>query len=75
VKPCCNIDRTGRIFRVVLGAVFVVNAGAMFWMEIPNGQWTGLLVQFLLGAFGAFSLYEGSVGWCAARALGIRTRI
>jgi hypothetical protein len=61
-----NIDRTGRIFRALIGLVFFIAAivvGQSVW-------WAGLL----LGAGAAFTWFEAARGWCAARACGIKTK-
>ena len=65
-KP--NIDRRGRLLRFVVGLVFCL-AGiglGILWI-----WWVGLIVAVA----GAFMVYEGSRGWCFARACGIKTRI
>lgn len=62
----CNIERSGRIVRGVVGllslvaGIYLVTADQAFWG-------TGLC------ALGTFAVFEALKGWCALRALGIRT--
>ncbi|MGH8104043.1 MAG: YgaP family membrane protein [bacterium] len=60
----CNIDKRGRAFRAVVGAVLIALA-----FILPLGI-VGRVLFFVGGLFGVF---EGLVGWCAVRAMGIRT--
>ena len=71
----CNIDARGRLFRGVMGVGLCAAAGALlaFW-ALPIGgtlAWAAVGVALLGGLFG---LYEAKAGWCAARAMGIKTR-
>ena len=70
----CNIDTSGRLIRAViaggtlLGAVLL----AIFWAA-PAGSALAWVLVALAGVAGLFGLYEAQQGWCAARALGIKT--
>jgi hypothetical protein len=72
----CNIDQRGRSARVRFGFLFLIAAVvlSLLW-ALPSGSTLAWLVSALLGAGGAFSLFEARAGWCAVRALGIRTRV
>jgi hypothetical protein len=62
-----NIDRSGRIARVIFGGLLVLGGiAALFW-----SIWAGIG----LIAGGAFSLFEAFRGWCVVRACGIKTRM
>ena len=62
-----NIDTRGRLVRGVVGLVLLAVAVLVF------GQ--SLELAVVLGAAGAFALFEAFRGWCAARACGIKTRL
>jgi hypothetical protein len=72
----CNIDERGRTARLRFGLVFLILAVALslLW-ALPTGSTLAWLVSAVLGAGGAFSLFEARAGWCAVRALGFRTRV
>jgi hypothetical protein len=71
----CNIKGTGRLLRVVAGVVLLTD-GVMLWhYRLPGNGLASHLLQGLLMAAGGFCLFEGIVGWCAMRALGIRTKL
>ena len=63
----CNIDRRGRIFRGILGAL-TLGAGIylVFWTD--HSFWGSGAC-----ALGAFAIFEAIKGWCAIRAFGIGT--
>ena len=65
----CNIDRRGRLFRGILGLLFL---GAGLWLVIGTDHdfWGSGAI-----AAGAFALFEAIRGWCAIRAMGIGTPI
>ena len=72
----CNIDARGRavrrnggIFCLVLGALTL---GVTF-LGLPRGPF--LCVGVFLVLAGLFQLYESRKGWCALRAMGIKTPV
>ena len=69
----CNIDRKGRRLRAVNGFILLALAIflAIFWAN-GNGLIPWLIVVFCL-LMGLFCIFEGLVGWCALRAMGIKT--
>ncbi len=72
----CNIDQRGRSHRYRIGAGLVL-FGVVAWFVISRFV-TGMvpwLVSGPLVAGGLFSWFEANRGWCAARALGIKTRV
>jgi hypothetical protein len=72
----CNIDAKGRLVRGLLGiAGMIVAIGLMLLWAIPTGSVVAWILVALGIAFGGFGLYEAYHGWCAARALGFKTRI
>jgi len=69
-----NIDARGRAFRRNSGAVFCMLGAAIlasaFWTE---SFWPCLWTGAALILSGLFQLFESRMGWCAIRAVGIRT--
>ncbi len=49
-------------------------AGILFLLRLPKPFDIRVILVILLAMGGIFSLYEGFIGWCAIRALGIKTR-
>ncbi len=68
----CNIDKRGRRIRAVMGALLVLIV-VLWFAFAPGASWTVNVFQALLALGGAFAVFEGLVGWCAIRAMGVRT--
>jgi hypothetical protein len=87
----CNIDRRGRTVRTVAGAATLLVGvgllaaplllgggeadGAAALPEIADRNAALLVGGIAACCGGAFMLFEGLVGWCAVRAMGVRTPI
>jgi hypothetical protein len=72
----CNIDAAGRVARVRSGLILLaVGVVVSLAWALPTGSTAGWIVSAALGAAGAFALFEARAGWCAVRALGIKTRL
>jgi hypothetical protein len=72
----CNIDARGRRVRGLLGAACCAIGGALLaWGLVRDVSYPLVFTGggFALG--GLFQLYEARAGWCALRAMGIRTRV
>ena len=72
----CNIDSRGRVARLVYGVV-VLGAGiaaAALW-ALPSGSAWAWIVSVAAIVGGAFAIFEARAGWCALRAMGIKTPI
>ncbi|MDZ4754900.1 MAG: hypothetical protein SGJ11_10445 [Phycisphaerae bacterium] len=70
----CNIDSRGKAARLVAGAAVEV-AGLVLvtcWLLESLPLWGGILGGISVIA-GLFLMFEGAVGWCALRALGVKT--
>ncbi len=63
-----NIERRGRIFRIVCGIILLLAALLLAREGMGLGAW-------IAGAGGAFTLFEGLRGWCILRACKFRTRL
>ena len=62
-----NIDRRGRIARLIFGLLLIV--AAIFFSRY---SWWAC---GLLAAFGIFAVYEAFRGWCLMRACGVKTKL
>jgi len=70
----CNIDKRGRWARSILGIALMI--GALLWhFAMPEADLWMHLLHLLIGLVGAFSLFQGLIGWCAVRAVGFKTSI
>ncbi len=69
----CNIDARGKAVRLRIALVLLVlGLGALPWALASGGspQWTAAVV---LLTSGGFTLFEARAGWCALRAVGVKT--
>jgi len=70
----CNIDSRGKVARLVWGVLLVVGgvalAGLWAW---GSGSWVRWAASAVCVLGGAFAVFEARAGWCAIRAMGIRT--
>lgn len=70
----CNVDRKGRLLRASWG-VMSLALGLLTLSKTPQSPvWLVVSVLFFGGAVWGIVL-GGAKGWCAARALGIKTPI
>lgn len=68
-----NIQRAGRVVRIVLGAIFDIAALVLIVrgaMEGGVGMIVGGIVLLLAGSF---MIFEGVRSWCIVRAMGVKT--
>lgn len=72
MKLACNIDRRGRIVRLVMGIVLIAIALPLliFWAP-ANGLYAWAVSVGVLIS-GIFGLFEAAKGWCLMRAIGCR---
>lgn len=71
----CNIDARGKAVRLIWGVLMLLTAGtllALLLFDVVTG-WPWWLAAIATLLFGALGIYSGWRGWCAVRALGIRT--
>jgi hypothetical protein len=72
----CNIDQRGKTVRLVLGAVLESTgllAGVLWYLGwVPD--WS-IWPAAALWLSGMFVIFEALMGWCAIRAMGIKTPI
>lgn len=71
----CNIDKRGRVVRLVMGMISMDAAAALvylMWKDILVSPWWWVAVA-AMAVTGVFALYEATMGWCAVRAMGVKT--
>ncbi|HMN95212.1 MAG TPA: hypothetical protein PKC43_02495 [Phycisphaerales bacterium] len=71
----CNIDRRGRVVRLLVGVVSLSAGVALAVLAAGGGVEPRWLLWVGVGAIagGLFGIAEAWLGWCAARAMGMRT--
>lgn len=68
----CNIDAKGKAVRLIGGVIACFAAVALVaWFEGALSMY----IAIALIAIGAFCIFEGWKGWCALRAMGLKTRL
>jgi hypothetical protein len=72
----CNIDSKGRKYRAISGlcclsAGIALLASAFLW---PALFWQLLIMSAFVALCGVFQIFESWKGWCAFRAMGLKTR-
>jgi hypothetical protein len=73
MKLAYNIDQRGKKARLK-GGIIAALCGIvlMIWGALAGSR-TMLVIGILLLITGAFMIFEGARGWCALRAIGIKT--
>lgn len=75
MKRICNLDRHGRRRRLVGGVVLLLpGVGCLLTWGVTN-QIGFFFAGIGLSVGGLFMIIEGVIGWCALRALGIKTKL
>ena len=72
----CNIDAKGKAVRLIGGGITLLVAAVLAGVILIAGLdplWWWAVVGTAAGA--AVQLYEGWSGWCALRAMGIKTPV
>jgi hypothetical protein len=73
VKLPSNIDRRGRKARLI-GGIFVDACGVALIVTGFLRGGTGILIGGIVTlVVGSFMIFEAANGWCALRAMGIKT--
>jgi hypothetical protein len=72
----CNIDAKGKAVRLRSGMLMTLLGGVstLAW-AVPSGGAVPWAISLGLLASGAFAIFEARAGWCALRALGIKTPV
>ena len=70
----CNIDARGKRLRLAYGLLMLLlGLGLLIGWAVPSGGLWAWLITSLTLAAGAVAVFEARTGWCALRAMGIRT--
>jgi hypothetical protein len=70
----CNIDSRGRVARLIWGLLFLlIGVGLALLWAWGSGSWVRWAISIVCVLSGAFAVFEARKGWCAVRAMGIRT--
>jgi hypothetical protein len=73
VNLTCNIDRRGRVTRIVTGSIVDVCGAALVVTGVLTGERAMIIGGAVVSVAGSFMIFEGAKGWCALRALGMKT--
>ncbi len=72
----CNIDARGKRVRLINGIVTtVVGVVLLFAWALSSAGWVPWVTTIAVLTSGAFMIFEARAGWCAIRAMGIKTPI
>lgn len=72
----CNIDSRGKSVRLIMGLIFIIDGFTMlFFWALRTGSHAGWFTAIALIAAGGFMIFEAWNGWCALRAMGMKTRV
>ena len=70
----CNIDAKGRLIRLVYGvALVLLGVGLVFAWALRAGGALAWVVSVVAILGGALAIFESRKGWCAIRAMGLKT--
>jgi hypothetical protein len=73
VSLTCNIDQRGRRARSVTGVICdACGTGLLVGGILSSTLWL-IITGGAISVAGAFMIFEGAKGWCALRAMGIKT--
>jgi hypothetical protein len=72
----CNIDARGKRARLINGLILLLGGLllAIFW-AMRTGELLAWIAVIACVAGGAFCVFEARAGWCALRAMGIKTKL
>jgi uncharacterized membrane protein HdeD (DUF308 family) len=70
----CNIDRKGRLARLISGILLLILGIVLaFAWALPNASWLAWMIVAVTIAGGLFQIFEAWKGWCVMRAMGFKT--
>jgi hypothetical protein len=71
----CNIDARGKRTRLITAIVLLLLATAIGLCAWKTQSRSLAVIAAVVAASGGFTLFEARAGWCALRAMGIKTRL
>ena len=73
----CNIDAKGKAVRLICGMIALVVGAVLVALAqfglVHGAIWVYIAIALII--VGIFCLVEGWAGWCALRAMGVKTRL
>ena len=75
MRLTCNIDQRGRKARIIAGVFVDLFGSTLIVVGVFARSLPTLAVGIILCVTGSFMIFEGARGWCALRALGIKTKL
>jgi hypothetical protein len=70
----CNINRKGRIARLIYGLTLLVAGGLLGWSwALHSDSPARWIIAGGCAVAGAFGIFEAVKGWCLVRAMGMKT--
>jgi hypothetical protein len=73
MKLVCNIDQRGRRTRLMGGIIVDLCGVVLIFTGLMTSSRRTVSGGILLCITGSFMIFEGVRGWCALRAMGIKT--
>jgi uncharacterized membrane protein HdeD (DUF308 family) len=70
----CNIDARGKRVRLVGGITIIFVGLVVLAWAFQSDRTAAWVAGATCLAAGAFAVFEARAGWCALRAMGVRTR-
>jgi hypothetical protein len=72
----CNLDARGKRFRLLLGVLLAaLGIGLGVFWAFPAGGLTAWTITICCLLLGGFAIFEARAGWCALRAMKIKTPV
>jgi hypothetical protein len=72
-RLACNIDQRGRRARLISGVIVDLCGVALLVTGIVSHSLALIIAGVFLDVTGSFMIFEGARGWCALRAMGVKT--
>jgi uncharacterized membrane protein HdeD (DUF308 family) len=73
-RLACNIDQRGRKARLIGGVIVDLCGVTLILTSVLCANSLAMIaVGIFLSVTGSFMIFEGARGWCALRAMGIKT--
>ena len=63
----CNINKWGRLLRILAGLIFVLDAAMLYYFDLPGSGVGSRVLQAAFLVTGLFAIFEGAVGEAVGR--------